>query len=116
TVTIYPHNGDPDGLPKTMKDMAKELKGRSYGPINNNPNQLPQIFIKEAMVVRRTLIKEDNNGIPLKQAGAASDMMKGPGGVDLPPLRGMVLTSRKNDPQIEVPITAGKENDPVLAH
>ena len=38
--------------------MAKATGGRAYGPINNNPNQLPQIFIKEATVVRRSLIHE----------------------------------------------------------
>src|SRR5207253_1925241 len=50
TVSVYPHNGDPDGLPRTMKDIATQLKGKAYGPINNNPNQLPQIFVKEATV------------------------------------------------------------------
>ncbi|MEA2736457.1 MAG: hypothetical protein QOE14_2908, partial [Humisphaera sp.] len=115
TVTVYPHNGDPDGLPRTMKDMAKITGGRSYGPINNNPNQLPQIFIKEATVVRRSLIHEPKEGIPLINNPTSSDVMKGMEGAQLPPLRGMVLTSRKQNPQIEIPLTAGKQNDPVLA-
>ena len=54
------------GLPPTMEDMAKAARRPAYGPINNNPNQLPQIFIKEATVVRRSLIHEDRSGIPLK--------------------------------------------------
>jgi uncharacterized membrane protein len=116
TVTVYPHTGDPDGLPRQMKDMATQTGGRHYGPINVNPNQLPQIFIKEATVVRRSLIHEPKEGIPLKQNPGTSDIMKGMEGVQLPPLRGMVLTSRKSNPQIEIPITAGAANDPILAH
>jgi len=116
TITVYPHSGDPDGLPPVMKQIATRLKGRAYGPINNNPNQLPQIFIKEASVVRRSLIYEDRNGIPLKQDPAAAGEMTA--GVSLPNLiTGMVLTSRKsNSPLIQIPLLAGKENDPLLAH
>ena len=40
-------------------------------------------------------------------------MIKGIG--QFPDIFGMVLTSRKNNPQIEMPIVAGKNNDPVLA-
>lgn len=113
TITVYPHSGDPDGLPPVMKDLARVTKGRAYGPINNNPGQLPQIFIKEATVVRRSLIFEDNKGIPLKLQDAASELIKGIG--DFPPVYGLVLTSRKQNPQIEVPLVAGKNNDPLLA-
>jgi uncharacterized membrane protein len=114
TISVYPHMGDPDGLPPVMKDVANRLKGRAYGPINNNPNQLPQIFIKEATVVRRSLIHEDRKGIQLKLPPSASDIMKGVG--EFPPVFGMVLTSRKPSPQIEVPIVAGVNNDPIFAH
>jgi uncharacterized membrane protein len=116
TVAVYPHMGDPDGLPRQMKDMALATGGRAYGPINNNPNQLPQIFIKEATVVRRSLIHEPKEGILLKQNVSSSDIMKGLEGVQLPPLRGMILTSRKTNPQIEIPITANAANDPILAY
>ena len=113
TVTVYPHMGDADGLPFVMRELARATKGRAYGPINNNPGQLPQIFIKEATVVRRSLIFEDSKGIPLKLQDAASELIKGIG--DFPPVYGMVLTSRKQNPQIEVPLVAGKNNDPLLA-
>ncbi|HYO07566.1 MAG TPA: VWA domain-containing protein [Tepidisphaeraceae bacterium] len=116
TVSVYPHTGDPDGLPPTMKDIAKQTNGRAYGPVNQNPNQLPQIFIKEATVVRRSLIHEPKDGIPIKQNPGTSDIMKGMEGVSLPALRGMVLTSRKSNPQIEIPLTAGAANDPIMAH
>ncbi|MGB7159794.1 MAG: hypothetical protein WBD40_17135 [Tepidisphaeraceae bacterium] len=119
TVAVYPHDTSAAGLPPTMRKIADQLKGRAYGPINNNPNQLPQIFIKEATVVRRTLIYEPGAGEPpiaLKAALSSSEVMKGLEGITLPPVTGMVLTSRKPNPQIEIPIVAGKNNDPILAH
>lgn len=114
TVTVYTHT--PGTRSPQMEKMARDTGGRAYGPIESNPNQLPQIFIKEATVVRRSLISEPKEGIPLKQNPGTSDIMKGMEGVQLPPLRGMVLTSRKPNPQIEVPIFAGAANDPIMAH
>jgi hypothetical protein len=135
TVTVYPHMGqvqggaggvapDPNGmadnpnLPPQMKYMAKETGGRAYGPIDQNPNQLPQIFIKEATVVRRSLIHEVDEGIPMQVLNGGDDFVKGLEGVE--PLFGMVLTSKKNDPKVQMPIAAqtSKEGvlDPVLAH
>jgi uncharacterized membrane protein len=116
TVAVYPHDVSDRGLPPTMRKMAQDTGGRAYGPINNNPNQLPQIFIKEATVVRRSLIHEPKEGIPLQPHPGTSDIMKGLEGVELPPLLGMVLTSKKNNPQIEVPLTAGAAMDPIFAH
>ncbi len=111
TVTVYPH---PGMVPDTMTKLAQLTGGRSYGPINDNPEQLPQIFIKEATIVRRSLIFEDKNGIALRTTPTISDLMKG---VEVPGLiYGLVLTSRKQSPQVEVPIVAGKNNDPVLAY
>jgi uncharacterized membrane protein len=113
TVSVQPHMGDPDGLPPDMKRIARELHGKAYGPINTNLSQIPQIFVKEATVVRRSLITEDEKGIALKRTPSSSDMVKGL--AELPPIKGMVLTSRKNNPQIEMPLVAGRNNDPVLA-
>src|SRR5205085_2842817 len=47
---------------------------------------------------------------------SSSDIMKGLEGVELPPLRGMILTSRKSNPQIEIPLWAGAAKDPIFAH
>lgn len=115
TVSVYPHDRSDQGLPPTMRDIAKNLKGRAYGPIDSNPNQLPQIFIKEATVVRRSLIFEDSKGIPVKlNQGSTSELIKGL--TELPGIYGMVLTSKKEDPQVEVPLVIGTNNDPLLAH
>ena len=114
TISVYPHDLSSQGLPPTMRMIAEALKGRAYGPVNGNFNQLPQIFIKEARIVRRTLIYEDAKGIPLALKGN-SDIVQGLGS-DLPPVYGMVLTSKKVDPLIDMPIVAGKAADPLLAH
>lgn len=111
TVSVYPHG---NVIPPTMADVARHTGGRSYGPIDSNFNQLPQIFIKEASVIRRSLIYEDKAGIPVALLPTTSDIVKGMQRV--PPVYGMVLTTRKPLPQVEVPLVAGKNNDPVLAH
>ena len=112
TVQVYGHN--PGVIEPTMKTLADQTGGRYYGPIESNPSQLPQIFIKEATIVRRSLIYENKEGIPVKGTLSASDLVKGIDGV--PPVYGMVLTSAKPDPQIEMPLTAGKNDDPILAN
>lgn len=114
TVSVYPHTQNPGQLPPNMKAIADALKGKAYGPVNDNFNQLPQIFIKEATIVRRSLIFEDNGGIPVKNAPSSSDMVKGMSfGA---PVFGIVLTSKKKNPQVEMPLVVGKNNDPLLAH
>jgi len=110
--TYIPH--DPSQIAPTLKDIAHDLHGKAYGPISDNFNVLPQIFVKEASVVRRSLILENINGIPLHRRPSSSEMVKGLSD-PLPMVRGMVLTSRKNNPQIQLPVTAGVNNDPLLA-
>ena len=114
TVTVYPHTGEKNGRPAAMQDMADQLKGRAYGPINDNPNQLPKIFIKEATVVRRTLLHTDAEGIKIQLVDPSDEFVKGLQA--FPDVYGMVLTSRKNDPKVIMPLTAGKMHDPILAH
>jgi hypothetical protein len=56
----------------------------------------------------------EKDRIPVKMGTQSSDLVKGMS--ILPPIRGMVLTSKKDNPQIEVPLVGGENNDPVLAH
>ena len=114
TVAVYPHDLSANGLPPTMRKIAETLKGRAYGPVNGNFNQLPQIFIKEATIVRRTLIHENSNGIPTNLLPSVSDVTQGLA-TPLPQIYGLVLTSRKPDPMVDMPITAGKAGDPLFA-
>jgi len=116
TVSVYPHDQSDRGLPPTMRQMAAQTGGRAYGPINGNFSQLPQIFIKEATIVRRSLINESADGIAVKKSPSTSDVLKGVGDSMPANVYGMVLSTRKNSPQVEVPLVAGKQNDPLLAH
>ncbi len=75
---------------------------------------MPQIFIKQASIVKRSLIHEDEKGMALTVRDPGDDMIKGISSP--PPVFGMVLTSRKNDPKVEMPLSTGKMNDPILAH
>jgi len=115
TVSVYPHQGM---VPPTMQQIAKDTGGRFYGPIEKNPNQLPQIFIKEATVVRRTLLQESKNPpINVSMRDSSSDIMKGI--PPPPPIYGLVLSARKINPTIEMPLVAsldGKNIDPLFAH
>jgi uncharacterized membrane protein len=111
TVCVYPHG---NGISPTLTQIAHDLKGRAYGPINGSFSQLPKIFIKEATVVRRTLLQTNAKGIPLTLRDPSDEFIKGLG--SFPPVYGMVLTSRKQDPKVVLPITTGKYQDPILAH
>lgn len=114
TISVYPHGGF---VPSTMQDIAKQTGGRYYGPIDKNPGQLPQIFIKEATVVRRTLIQERKTPpIPVTVQPTDSDIMKGI--PTAPPIWGLVLTSKKNNPTVQMPMVAMAEPgkiDPLFA-
>ena len=90
--------------------LANAGHGRFY-PVSD-PRVLPRIFIKEASVLRRPLISEDPTGISTQlQRGSTLTQSL----ARSQPVFGMVLTSRKPSPQVEGPIVAGKQNDPLLA-
>ncbi len=91
--------------------MAQVTGGKYYA--TNDPQKLPQIFIKEAQVVRRSLINEVRFQ-PRKVPGFSPVVA----GVDeaLPTLDGYVLSSAR--PLAQVPIVRNTEDgpDPILAH
>jgi uncharacterized membrane protein len=98
-----------DVNPQLLTMLAKLGKGRYY-PVAD-PTLLPKIFIKEARTIRRTLIQEEPFTPAIHEQG--SPLLTGMRA--FPPLRGLVLTSRKNSPNISVPLVS-REGDPVLAH
>jgi uncharacterized membrane protein len=111
TITVFPHM--PGNIAPGTRELAKLTGGRSFGPIESNPSQLPQIFIKEARVVRRTLIQENRDGMPVHMVPSSSELVKGL--TSVPPVFGMVLTQRKNNPQVDIPMVIGANRDPLLA-
>ncbi|MFB3892775.1 MAG: glutamine amidotransferase [Phycisphaerae bacterium] len=104
-VTIYPHGGD------NLKAIAIATGGRAY-LVDKNPDQLPQIFIKEAQVVRRALIVEEQFTPAIRSQ--ISELVRG---LDaLPPLEGYVLTGPKGGlNQIVMTNKPGADGDPILA-
>ena len=103
TVLIAGHAG-----PDTMIWIADHGKGRFYNV--TSPDDLPQIFIKEAAVILKTAIYED----PFKpQLRASSELVRGIDAASYPVLLGYVATTPK--PRAEIPLWTDK-GDPLLAH
>jgi len=110
TVSVFPHSGFDIG---TMTQIARATGGNTY--MLNKPGDermLPQIFIKEARVVRRPLLREEEFVPRVKDR--LSDLLAGIG-AHLPPLRGYVVTTPRSAAEIEQPLVSDK-GDPILAH
>lgn len=114
TVTAFPHT--PGQVrPKIMNDMATQTLGTPYGPIENNPSALPQIFVKESRIVVRSLIQEsDKEPYGMKWEAGADKIFK-QSMPELPGVTGMVLTTKKNNVNVEMPLATGPKNDPIFA-
>ena len=93
--------------------IAKSTGGRFER--TNDYSKLPQIFIKESRVVRRSLVQE---GLFHPQiVNPLSPLVAGLTGQGLPDLRGMVLTTKKDAATVPVVRrTQDQEDDPLLAH
>jgi uncharacterized membrane protein len=112
-VLVYPHNraaGGPDW--EQMRRIARETGGRFYPVIDQGQfATLPSIFIKEAQVVKRTLIWEGTPFVPTV-ANAVSEPMRGL--TEVPAIGGYVVAADREG--LSVVTLRGKENDPILAH
>lgn len=99
-----------------MMPIAKATGGEFYAV--KNPRKVPQIFVKEARVVKRALI--ENRQFTPALTSSFDDVVSGLAGSQLPPLGGLVLTERKADamvPIIRYGTDSGeKVEDPVLAY
>jgi uncharacterized membrane protein len=113
TVGVFPHSGGPGSADLlNMKNIAEFTGGTYYGVTQSRQlATLPQIFIKEAQTVKRSLIWE---GQPFAPAltGVPSPPMRGLSAV--PELTGYVVTTDRQDGLAAVTIR-GPENDPILA-
>ena len=96
-----------------MQRIANATGGKYYKVMN--AKKLPQIFVKEAKVIRRPLISEEPFTPRVQHAW--SDLLVGVAGGEgeIPQLGGLVMTSHKETAEVSL-IRATKEgNDPVLA-
>jgi uncharacterized membrane protein len=104
-VAIFPHSAmDIQSLVR----VAQTTGGRFYDV--KDPQQLPQIFIKEAQVVRRALIIEE--AFTPQVTYSLSEIIKGLSG-NIPSLDGYVVTGPKGGLN-QVVLTSG-QSDPILA-
>lgn len=108
---------------QTLRDIAVKTHPDGSGLKHfyrcTNPNLLPQIFVKEAKIVRRSLIQEQEFSpqllLPYDQTVAGFENIK------LPSLYGMVLTTPKPEGLVPM-IRSSKDStgkavtDPVLAY
>lgn len=105
TICIAPHSGSDESM---LRNIANVTGGQYY--FVNNPKNLPQIFTKEASVVRRGILWEK----PFQPAILHdSEILSGAAMLALPQLNGYVVTTPKEN--ATVPLVS-EEGDPVMAH
>jgi uncharacterized membrane protein len=103
-VAVFPHD---QSHVQSLQPMARSTGGRFYHV--KSPDELPKIFIKEAQVVRRSLIIEDP--FQPRIASGLSDILRGV--TALPVLDGRVLTGPKGG--LSEVVLATPDKEPVLA-
>jgi len=102
TVAIAPHQG---ATVENLRQLAYWGGGNYYYP--KTATELPRIFIKEATIVRRSMISEKTFNPLSKQY---SEILTGVTAV--PPLHGYVVTSIK---ELSTQALVTEDDDPVLA-
>jgi uncharacterized membrane protein len=112
TVAIGAHgSAESDRLARLAADTA----GKYYRV--NDPSQLPRIFQREARRVAQPLVYESTRGFRPLLFSTAHEMVSGLGA--LPPIHGYVMTSRKENPLVELSILAPEpsleKNNTILA-
>lgn len=109
TVMVIGHGSQFDR--DRMQAIADQTGGRFYHVIN--PNQLPQIFIKEAQMVSRSLIQEGE--FSPQVVSRLPGPIEGFGAV--PGIRGYVLTTfREGLTQTPIVHRTQEGDDPIYAH
>jgi len=104
-VAIFPHS--PMDI-QSLARVAQSTEGRFYDV--KDPQQLPQIFIKEAQVVRRALIVEETFTPQITYS--LSEIIKGISSA-MPSLDGYVVTGPKGG--LNQVVLSSTQADPILA-
>ncbi|MGD0091865.1 MAG: glutamine amidotransferase, partial [Planctomycetota bacterium] len=107
TISIFPHGGAEIS---TLKDVAAQTGGRYYSA--DDPRKLPQIFIKEAAVVRKSLIRTDEKGIPIA-LGTPGTTLKD-FGTKFPDVTAFVVTAPKDRAELQLYTVVEGEKIPLL--
>lgn len=105
TVCISPHSPSDQQM---LSSIAQITGGNFY--FVTNSNNLPQIFTKEATVVKRGMLIEEPFVPALRHASELTQTYAGSG---FPELLGYVATTPKDNATIAL---VSHEDDPVLAH
>jgi len=105
TVCIWPHSANDEAM---LNWIAAKTGGQYYRV--QDPTRLPQIFAKEAAVVKRGLLNE-KEFVP--KLNHSSDVVQGFYESPFPSLKGYVVTTAKDN--ATVPLVS-EDEDPVLAH
>lgn len=103
-VCISPHGGTDTG---PMKKIAKDTGGRYYRV--DDPTQLPQIFFREALQVRRNLITEERF---VPRVTIQSEVLNGVVEEGIPELGGYVITTPKALAETSL---VSHQEDPILS-
>jgi len=106
-ITIFPHGGADISV---MKDIAAQTGGRYYSA--DDPKKLPQIFIKEAAVVRKSLIRSDEKGIPLSLAVPGPTLKEF--GAKFPDVTAFVVTAPKDRAELQLFTVVEGEKIPLM--
>lgn len=106
TVCVEPHT---PGSSSTMRQLSAENGGNHYDVSARQLDRLPQIFIKEAVTVRRSAWRDEAFAPTL--VGVHS-MLRGFSEEELPALRGYVVTTLKDKAE---PLMGASHDDPLLA-
>ena len=105
TVCIAPHSMSDQNM---LQKIADATGGEYY--YVNDPQKLPQIFAKEAAVVKGSLLVEEEFTPQIRHD---SELLQGLRATPFPKLLGYVATTAKDN--ATVPLVTHK-NDPLLAH
>jgi uncharacterized membrane protein len=114
TVEVFPHSGADSSR---MEEIARLTGGRHYF-VNTQAGlaKLPEIFMKEAMTVRRSLIWESGKGVVPSLLPGASTTLRGVSSV--PVINGYVVTAEREGLALTTAKVIGADpdqGDPLLA-
>lgn len=107
-ITIAPHGGADVAA---MKNVAEQTGGSYYSP--SDPRKLPQIFVKEAAIVRKSLIHQDDRGIPVN-LGSPGEILR-EFGADFPKVKAFVVTSLRDRAEQHLWSMVEGEKIPILS-